>query len=154
MNVIVPYVEFDPALKRALEDDGVAHRFFYTGGPTGYWDLLYTEWCIGRTFIVLEQDKFPAPGALRELWECEHPWCMYPVAMRGTAAPSPYPSLACTKFDESLMKADRTLMRDVGEIDVGLGEKEWSRLDMIVSARMERLADPHWHAYGRVEHRH
>jgi hypothetical protein len=103
---------------------------------------------------VLEQDKIPAPGALRDLWECPHEWCSYLVMMRGIAEAAPYPSLACSKFGRSLMVSDPDLMQKVGELDLGLGEREWSRLDMAVAAFCQNIAPVHWHKAGRVEHLH
>ena len=154
MKVIVPHVEFRPDLCRLLEDEGINPRFVSTHEHDGYWECLSDAWAEGDTFIVLEGDKYPAPGALLELWECLRLWCVYPVPMRDTDAVSPYPSLACVKFDEDMITADPLLMDRVGEINVGFGEREWSRLDMAVAAFAGNITDAHYHDAGRVEHRH
>jgi hypothetical protein len=153
LNVVVPFVHFRPELRRALEADGIEARFIDTSGWQGYWIMLASMWEAGDTFIVLEQDKFPAPGALHELWECPRAWCTYPVPTR-TGGVSPYPALACTKFDASLMRADPDLMTKVGELDLGFGVREWSRLDLAVASFAENITECHWHRRGRVEHRH
>lgn len=152
--VVVPHMEFRPDLARLLDDEGVMAHYVATHEPDGYWRCLHDAWSDGGSFIVLEGDKFPAPGALHELWDCPHLWCVFPVAMRDTDAVSPYPSLACAKFDATLMALAPTLMDDVGDVDVGLGEREWSRLDMVVAGLVSNLTDVHMHAPGRVDHRH
>jgi hypothetical protein len=154
MKVIVPHMEFRPDLARALVDEGINPRFVATHEPDGYWRCLLDAWAENESFIVLEGDKHPTPGALAELWECPHLWCVYPVSMRDSTEPSPYPALACAKFDSSLMLHAPLLMEHVGEVDVGLGEREWSRLDMVVAAFLSNLAVAHYHDVGRVAHHH
>lgn len=153
MRVMVPYVSLQPATKRALELAGADAAFYDTSAPTAYWEALANWWCWGESFIVLEQDKVPEPGLLAELWECPEPWCAVGAPMRGTEEHAGYPSLSCTKFAASLMDAYPGLMRDVGELDLGLGEKEWSRLDLGIAGLLSSVADCHWHV-GVVEHLH
>ncbi len=154
MKVLVPHVEFPVELHRLLEAEGVNARYVSTHEPDGYWRCLAEAWEEAESFIVLEGDKHPAPGALLELWVCPWSWCTYPVPMRESEEPAPYPSLACTKFDAELMARAPLLMQAAGEIDVGLGVREWSRLDLVVQGLVHQLAEPHYHEAGRVEHRH
>jgi hypothetical protein len=154
LRIVVPFVRLAPAVAVALERDGIAAEFVDTSGSDAYWRLLARLWSEGEAFIVLEQDKVPAPGLLAELWECERPWCSTPVGMRGVDQPAPYPSLSCTKFDASLMVADPLLLEKAGRLDLGFGERDWSRLDLAVAGLLESVAECHWHGGGRVEHRH
>ena len=89
MNVVVPYVKLEPALMAALLEQEVPALYRETTGSTGYWSLLAELWAKGETFILLEQDKIPAPGLLQELWDCEYPWCSTPVSMRGSRSRRP-----------------------------------------------------------------
>ncbi len=155
MNVLVPHIGHAVELAETLSNQGIRATFIDTSDPEGYYQMLSRAWRHGQTFILIEQDKIPAPGAVSELWDCPEPWCSFPVSMRGTVETSPYPSLSCTKFDAVLMEADPFLMLDVGEVDFGFGEREWSRLDMGVSAHLEMTGFRcHWHDAGRVEHKH
>jgi len=154
VKVVVPHTEFRPDLCRLLEADGINARYMSTVEHDDYWRCLYDVWAEGETFIVLEGDKYPAPGALRELWNCPHLWCIFPVPMRGTDVVSPYPSLACAKFDAELMLAAPMLMDAVGDVDLGLGQREWSRLDLAVAGFTSNIAACHTHEPGFVEHRH
>jgi hypothetical protein len=153
MRILVPYVRLHPRTKVVVAREASEAVFALTDGPTGYWDVLAENWDRRRSFIVLEQDKVPEPGLLRELWECPEPWCSARAAMRGTDEPAAYPSLSCVKFAGSLMVTYPRLLEDVGELDLGLGEKEWSRLDLAIAGLLSNVAEVHWHD-GRVEHLH
>ena len=133
-NVLVPYVNLHPATLAALHRDGVRPRFVDTSAPEAYYWCLAEAWARGEPFIVLEQDKVPEPGLLRRLWECSCDFCGVATPMRGTDATAGYPSLSCTKFGKRLLARQRDLMRDVGELNLGLGEREWSRLDLAISS--------------------
>jgi hypothetical protein len=154
LRILVPYVTLAPELPAALDAQGITAAFVDTSSPTGYWETLAAYWDQGDTFIVLEQDKIPAPGLLKELWDCGRPWCTTPVAMRGVEETSPYPSLSCTKFGTACMATRPTLLDDIALIDFGLGYKEWSRLDLGIAGLLSMDFEPHWHAGGRVEHLH
>jgi hypothetical protein len=155
VNVIVPYVDLHPATRAALERDGVPAYYVDTSeSPDAYYWVLNAAWRVGRAFIVLEQDKVPAPGVLRELWECDHHWCVASVPVRNGADPAGYPSLACVKFGRALIAAEPSLLDDVGEVDVGYGEREWSRLDLVLAGLLGgRGWEPHEHRVT-VEHLH
>lgn len=157
MNVAVCWANVFPRdLAFHLTDIGVYEhcRWLDTSGPQGYWDTLRRLWEDQQTVIVLEGDKFPAPGALQALWACDQSWCSYPVPMRAAGDAAPYPSLACTKFAAPVMRQVPDLMQWVGELDLGLGVREWSRLDMAIAGLLQPLLTCHMHEPGQVEHRH
>lgn len=153
MRVVVPYVRLEPEVYDALISERIHAAYVRTEAPDGYWTLLRDLWKQQGSFIVLEQDKVPAHGLLDELWGCPNPWCTVPVPMRGTDRCADYPTLSCTKFGAELMKSDPHVMDDVGEIDLGDGPREWSRLDLAIAGRLSPW-DPHWHEGGRVQHLH
>ena len=156
VNVVVPHIHLHPDLPRTLETQGIHATFIPTWGHDGYWQMLHAQWAKGDTFIVLEQDKIPDAGALQELWDCPSPWCHYPVPMRDNTEPSPYPSLACTKFSRELIARAPHLLEEVGLLDLGLGEKEWSRLDLAIAGLLEGHygVRAHEHETGRILHYH
>jgi hypothetical protein len=154
VNLFVPFVRLRTELVEALAVEGLVANYVDTSGEDGYWKALRDEWAKGETFIVCEQDKIPAPGLLLELWECPESWCATPVPMQGHNRPAAYPSLSCTKFGAELMQAQPNLLEDVGRLNLGFGEKEWSRLDLGIYALLASQFDPHWHEGGRVEHLH
>lgn len=154
MRVVVPYVDLEPAVALALEQQGIPAQFQDTSDDGAYWQLLHDLWAAGETVIVLEQDKVPAPGLLAELWGCPDLWCTTPVPVRNTTSCADYPTLSCVKFDAMLMAAVPLLIDDVGTIDYGFGVREWSRLDLGVAALLQTRFVPHWHEGGRIQHLH
>lgn len=74
------------------------------------WDAyrrgMRDKWQEGESFIVLEQDVAPWPGALTQLWECPEPWCAFPemhtFVMNHT-------NLGCVKFGERFIAEHPTL---------------------------------------------
>jgi hypothetical protein len=154
LKILVPYVSLRPELKLALASEGIGAVFVDTSGPEAYWQILSDYWAKCETFIVLEQDKVPEPGLLREMWDCPFSWCSAQVPIQGSDKCSPYPSLSCTKFGQRLMDEFPDLLEEVGKIDFGFGLKEWSRLDLGISALLSIESEVHWHGEGRVEHLH
>lgn len=153
MNIVVPYTVWPAELHEHLFQQGMHPHYADTSQPEGYYLLLSRLWATRETVLVLEADKFPAPGVLAELWRCPEPWCTVAVAMRGTEEPAPYPSLSCTKFASRLMYLVPDLMEHVGELDLGLGAREWSRLDLAIHGLLDPYGSVHYHE-GLVEHRH
>lgn len=124
---------------------------------TAYFELIRKHWEVGETFVLLEQDKTPDQGALRELHNCPRDWCTYPVPMAHNGEPAPFVSLSCTKFSADLMAAMPNLMEQAKRLQPGLGRPagHWDRLDAAMSGVLEaRGAKPHWHPAGRVGHKH
>jgi hypothetical protein len=153
MKVLVPYLRLHPATVAALHRDHVNPVFVETIGHDGYWDALASMWAQGESFIVLEQDKVPEPGLLQELWGCPEGWCAARAPIRGTTEPATYPSLSCTKFSAELIREYPSLIENVGELDLGFGLKEWSRLDLAIAGLLSAVQEVHWHT-GVVEHLH
>jgi hypothetical protein len=154
MRVLVPYVRLSNATVAAVHAAGADVAFVETPGPTGYWQALADMWGRRRAVIVLEQDKVPEPGLLAKLWACPSDWCVVNAPMRDSSERAPYPSLSCVKFSGSLMAAYPDLLGCAGELDLGFGEKEWSRLDMVVAGLLGgRGWEPHYHE-GVVQHLH
>jgi hypothetical protein len=154
MRVLVPYVRLSNATVAAVHAAGADVSFVETSGPTGYWQALADMWAEQRSTIVLEQDKVPEPGLLARLWECPESWCAVNAPMRGTDVLAPYASLSCVKFGARMLRAEPEVLWDAGELDLGFGAREWSRLDLAIAGLLEgRGFVPHWHV-GVVEHLH
>ena len=156
-KVIVPYVNLHPWVPIALEEQGPMDVLYCdtSASETAYWELLAARWALGETFICLEQDKIPTPGAIQELWNCKNLWCSYRVFIQQTSVSGNYPSLSCVKFDKNLMNEYPSLLEDVAKYDWGYGKKHWNRLDLGVYALLSEVCKVHWHAGElRVIHLH
>lgn len=101
MKVVVPYTELHPDLPRVLRQDHIDARYVRMEDDLHYWRLLRELWWEGQSFIVVEHDILPWPGALQGLWECPEPWCAYPYYL--SHDPRPTPALGCAKFGAALM---------------------------------------------------
>lgn len=72
------------AAEKALETEGVINvhvKKMFDEDDYGYY--LSDVWNKQETFIWLEHDIIPWPGAVRELRECKEPWCFYPYSYDG-----------------------------------------------------------------------
>src|SRR3984893_2068051 len=152
MKVVIAYVSLHPKTVQAVWDsvdelDDV--RWADTSGSdSAYYELLADMWAEREAFVLLEQDKIPAPFALRDLYGCESQWCTYPVPMAHNGQPCDFCSLSCTKFGAELVTGCPDLMQRVGKLDMGFGPKHWNRLDMSMAlecARAMRKPTAHWH---------
>jgi hypothetical protein len=165
VKIVVAYCQLHPKTVAAVWD-AVSEREEIVWGDTSgsdmaYYELLTRCWAEGETFVVLEQDKIPVPGALSELYNCSEPWCSFPVPMANTGTPCGFVSLSATKFGEVLIQGAPDLMERVAKLDMGYGPKHWNRLDMSMNmecaralGRMRRLPHVHWHADGMIGHEH
>jgi hypothetical protein len=81
-------------------------------GPFGYCSYFAERWDEGETFINVEHDTVPWPGAIEALLECSEDWCGYgtrPYELWHFDSPNLAPlnsvDLACVKFsDRSILK--------------------------------------------------
>jgi hypothetical protein len=154
--VVVPFVgSVHWLLAARLREDGCQPVFVETTGHDGYWCALAWAWQQGESFVVVEADKIPEAGLIGEMWGCASPWCVARSSMRDSTECAPYPSLSCVKFGSELMALAPGLLTEVGELDLGLGVREWSRLDLAIAGLLEGRygVAPCWHE-GLVEHRH
>ena len=159
MKIVIPYVQLHPKTEAAVlaaadELDEIVWADV-SDSDSAYFQLLQKHWLIGETFVNLEHDKVPVPGALREIYDCEFQWCSYPHY----AAQGPWiaelPTLGCTKFGAGVMAKHPDLLERAGRLDVGLGGFHWQRLDMMISAGLLwALGSCHTHEAGRLDHHH
>lgn len=78
MNVWIATTDLDCPAAWALATEGVAYGATLNLDPFDYGSHFSDLWNEGKPFIVVEHDIVPWPGALKELWECDQPWCGYP----------------------------------------------------------------------------
>lgn len=162
LKVVVAYFRLNPAVPAALERDGITARYCDTSADDeAYWRLLRDLWSEGDTFVVLEQDKVPAPGAIQAIHDCPSLWCAYPVPRWQDGGYSDFPPLCCVKFHALLMERFPKLMEEkVG--GVGIGDprlavpRHYARLDMAVAlwVHLSIGRGVCWHPRGMVRHEH
>jgi len=104
-TVVIPTVHgVDCVAGHVLHAEGVGNVHLRDVGDrdTAYSDLIGNYWRDGRTFILLEDDMAPWPGAIDQLRRCPEPWCRFDYSIGfgrfglGT--------LGCMKFGEPLLR--------------------------------------------------
>lgn len=82
--VFVPFTRLADATEsylqqcQTLEPDPIdALLVDVSGSPDSYVSYLSERWRARRSFVNMEHDIVPWPGALSSLWRCDYPWCGY-----------------------------------------------------------------------------
>jgi hypothetical protein len=107
-----------------------------SGDVWAYPDLLAEKWQAGATFVVVEQDVVPWPGAIEALLGCDQPWCAYgylpPDVNNGrTTKGNRTVPFGCVKFADQFIRAlpdAWTVMRGWAEEYIG-SRPPWSMCD-------------------------
>lgn len=73
--IYLPYIKIQVATLISLI--GYDYHPVETSGEYGYNNYFKKRWEEGKTFINLEQDIVPYPGAIKALWDCPKEWCVY-----------------------------------------------------------------------------
>lgn len=80
--VLVPYVSGqlrDETLEALRQADAILGVFSLDAEDQwAYANLLRAWWREPTNTLICEHDVVPAPGAIRQLAECDEPWCTFP----------------------------------------------------------------------------
>src|SRR5215216_621829 len=120
----------------ALDAERIDHEVHVCYGDNGYGELLSALWALAESFILVEHDIAPWPGAITRLKNCNQQWCayQYPLNFDLVAA------LGCTKFTSELIATTWT-------ISSRWAETHWGALDGLVVHRLQLAGHkPHLHS--------
>lgn len=103
MKVIVPFSsgKLQETVVKVLNSYRLPVRYELLVDALDYSRLLRQMWREGETFVIVEQDILPWPGAIEELFYCPGQWCSCSYPYGG--APGIYHMLGCTKISSQLM---------------------------------------------------
>lgn len=73
--IYVPYSKLQPATLISLI--GYDYEPVKVTGKYGYSKYFKQRWAEGQTFINIEHDCVPWPGAIEAIEQCEQDWCVY-----------------------------------------------------------------------------
>lgn len=114
------------------------------GDKGAYHRHLSDRWKEGKTFVNMEHDVIPWPGAVESLLVCPSPWCVFADAnfdVLGTG-----PNLLLAKFTEGFISR---LPHCWDDMDAKIGGDKWDNCDIWVSLyARERGVLPHQHVPG------
>jgi hypothetical protein len=147
MKIVIPYAQYGlPGLVSvALQYDCPEPIVFHCEHDSSYYRLVRNLWHDGETFIIVEHDIIPWPGAVTILDQCSQPWCLNPYNNQTDG------SLGCTKFGKTLLTQypdalDEPFFRHY--------DKSWAMLDGYVYDKLTSLGvDRHIHK-PNVAHLH
>src|SRR5580698_9244916 len=111
MLICIPYTQIVDATMIFALHYGADALSFKLDDDWAYTRYFQDRWDDGRTFINLEHDTVPWPGAPEVLWACEKPWCAYGYTMKVEQKHGS--SLGCTKFSAELMAQLPDVWRDM-----------------------------------------
>jgi hypothetical protein len=152
VNIIIPHVQLHPLLPQLLSRYGHAPTYIdVSASSDAYWNLLNDLWQKGETFILVEHDILPWPGALEELWQCPGLWCANSYDQRGIGI---YHSFGCTKFSAELIRRLPDVWSRIGHHWSRLdSEFEWQACQAGLRPHPHRPPVIHLHDYSEVEAR-
>jgi len=142
MNIVVPVAEDEgfgwihKAMRLNLLMQGISPTYVdlkeTLDADFAYDRLIRNLWRQGDPFVLVEHDILPWPGAILQLWECEHPWCGFEYMVKGELRSY----LGCVKFDPSRL----------GPCPLPTEPLVWTSLDLeIIRTLSERGHPGHLH---------
>ena len=138
IRVVVPYRTLREETVLALAAQGpVDVEYREVDEFYDYYRLLCELWERGKSFIMVEHDILPWPGALAELWGCGT-WCCMPYNLGGSNLIAAH---GCTKFGADVLEVTRERV-----LAIEGDERHWTRLDTVVNEILE--------AVGLIRHVH
>jgi hypothetical protein len=83
MRLVVPALSADNVAARCLRAEGLQPEVVLLGDDHAYARLISELWRGGETFVVVEDDIAPWPGAINALLTCSHHWCGHYYCLPG-----------------------------------------------------------------------
>ena len=121
MRLFVPHTKIQPATRIALRS--LSYVAYPVTDYVAYWR---ERWVEGQTFISVEPDVVPWPGALEALDACPEPWCAYAYAPNEVWSEGGFPYLGCVKFSAAFIAATPHIWD---------GASDWRTLDLHLADR-------------------
>ena len=145
MKVVMPFTNRNESVIDALRSDDIDPILHPIHTDTGYWELLAKMWSEQETFVIIEHDIIPWPGAIRAMIACHHGWCAHAYKIGGYYSPG----LGCTKFSAEIMKAHPTALELAGDhlcpyFSSPGDPRYWSGLDARLGLVLSALAGIGW----------
>lgn len=101
MQIVIAALNGNCPAALALRKEGVQFELVLMKHEYSYSDLFCHLWKIQESFISLEHDIVPWPGALEKLRQCGRSYCSYEYPLAPNAMQA---ALGCVKISDSVMK--------------------------------------------------
>lgn len=137
-EVLIVSTTHDCLANSALLSERIPHDIVVVKDDYDYGRAVHEYWERGKSFILLEHDIVPWPGAIHELMECGSLWCtfQYPVGHSGSLQTA----IGIVKFSEELI----ALYPDA---NFGWDQTPWNHLDAQIygALQVDNHIAPHIH---------
>lgn len=109
MKVFIPMTQLQPATEIYTLDKTVDPGADYTQVDVSSDSLAYTRYLEGRwqqrdSFVNMEHDVVPWPGAINQIWYCPYPWCFYGYVPDVDCVENNCAPFGLVKFSSELIK--------------------------------------------------
>jgi len=141
MKIICPYTKLNQVTEFALRTE---HRYDVefvnvSNSDYAYFNLVYKLWEEKETFVIIEHDIVPWPGALKKIYWCPRPLCIY-LAPHGMGENSYSLGWGISKYSKKLIKDHPFHLHD------SKLTREWHHLDgELVTRLIENGTQLHIH---------
>jgi hypothetical protein len=139
MRVVVPALTLDNVAVRCLRSEGIEPEVHVLDHDLAYAQLMVELWRDGESFVLVEDDIAPWPGAIGQLCDCTHYWCGFHYTLPGRWDPDdegPYKSLwgtsGCIKVTDDVLRAAPSLYKR-------FETHSWQTLDVALSAALRHV---------------
>lgn len=102
LKIYVPYTNLSEATRIAL----INYDYIPVDlNNREYSEFLSERWQEGESFVTVEHDVIPWPGAIESIIDCPEPWCGYAYHTGASLDPHMYwhPMLGCTKIGKEFI---------------------------------------------------
>lgn len=135
-QIIIPTTNLFCPASNALSREGILIDAVVMQDDYHYSRLLTDLWKRQESFIIVEHDVVPWPGAIYSMLDCPEQWCAYSYPR---APGDLIEALGCIFIDESLIKENVDLHKYWNHV-------AWNQLDGAVISQLLRVGyKPHVH---------
>jgi len=132
MRIVVPALSRDNVAVRCLRAENLEPEVRVLEGDCAYAELLAELWRDGESFVIVEDDIAPWPGAVRQMLDCPRYWCGHHYCLPGRwdvdendVERKLWGTTGCYKVADTVMEAapglyERWERHDWWHLDVGI----------------------------------
>jgi len=140
MKILIPALNENPLAAKALRAEGLNPTVRIVNHYTSYSKIIQEYWNAHETFIIVEHDVIPWPGALKQLWDCEEEWCGFAYPLHAQTLFGGY--LGCTKFDKTLIERTPHLIYVIDNL-------RWMDIDGQILTLLQKITKAkHFHQHS------
>ena len=139
MRIVVPALSADNVAARCLRAERLEPEVRLLEHDGAYAALVAELWRDGETFVVVEDDIAPWPGAVQALQSCSHYWCGFHYCLRGRW------DFEATHPDQVLwgtsgcFKVTQDVMAAVPDLYKRWDAHDWRFLDVALTAALRHV---------------